>query len=296
MIDYDSQKDTIECLDSFRKIKKDNFELYTVVIDNHPEKRIKIHDKDFSQINLKIIDSPINSGFAGGMNIGIKEALKNGADYILIQNNDTFVKEDFLENLFDFAEKNEDGGIFAPKIYFAKGFEFHKNRYKDDEKGKVIWYAGGRIDWENVIGEHIGVDEVDRGQFDKSSETELASGCCMLIKTGVFKNIGLFDEKYFLYYEDADLCNRAKKAGYKIYYQPESIIWHKNAGSAGGSGSGLQDYYITRNRMLFASKYAPIRSKIAVLREGVGLINTGRNMQKLGAKDFFRRKFGKGSI
>lgn len=293
IINYGNHKDTLECLNSLLKINKTKFKLNTIVVDNHPEKRIRIDENNFSKIGLKIIVSPRNTGFSGGMNLGIKEALGGKADYILIQNNDTYVKEDFLEKLFEFSEENENAGIVAPKIYFAKGYEFHKDRYKEAEQGKIIWYAGGKIDWENVVGRHIGVDEIDTGEFDNVSETELASGCSMLISSDVFKKIGLFDEKYFLYYEDADLCIRAKKAGFKIYYIPKSVVWHKNAGSAGGSGSELQDYYITRNRLLFGLKYAPMRSKIALIKEGIRFIISGRPMQKKGASDFFKNRFGK---
>lgn len=293
LINYNSEKNTIECLDSLMNLKTKNFEIYTTVVDNYPENRINLNEDTYSKINLKLILSPMNSGFSGGMNIGIKNALKNNADYILIHNNDTFVKDDFLIKLFEYAENNENAGIIAPKIYFAKGFEFHKNRYKEEDLGKIIWYAGGKIDWKNVIGHHTGVDEVDHGQFRDIKETELASGCCMLVKSEVFKKIGLFDERYFLYYEDADLCERAKKSGFKVYFIPDSVIWHKNAGSTGGSGSKLQDYYITRNRLLFGLAYAPIRSKIALIREGIKLAINGRQWQKLGSRDYFLHKFGK---
>lgn len=292
MINYNRQDITIECLDSIMKLNTSGFDLNTIVVDNYPQNRIDVDEKKYSKINLKIIFSPVNSGFAGGMNIGIKEALIKAADYVLVHNNDTLVKNDFLKKLFEFGEENKDAGIVAPKIYFAKGYEFHEDRYKDNEKGKVIWYAGGKIDWANVIGHHIGVDEVDEGQFDKTEETELASGCCMLIKKEVFEKVGMFDEKYFLYYEDADLCIRTRKAGFKIYYFPESVIWHKNAGSTGGSGSKLQDYYITRNRLMFGNKYATLRAKIALTKEGIRFSLSGREWQKKGAQDYFLRRFG----
>ena len=227
------------------------------------------------------------------MNIGIKHALKNGGDYVLIHNNDTFVKEDFLQKLFDFAEKTEKAGIVAPKIYFAKGYEFHKDRYKEEELGHVFWYAGGNMDWKNVIGHHRGVDEIDHGQYDKIEETDFATGCSMLVKSEVFNKVDLLDEAYFLYYEDSDFSKRAKEARYKIYYLPSSVVWHKNAGSTGGSGSKLQDYYITRNRMYFGMKFASTRSKVALLREGVRNILSGREWQKAGAIDYFLGRMGK---
>jgi GT2 family glycosyltransferase len=293
MINYNRQDITVECLDSLLNLKVENYKLHIIVVDNYPENRINIDENKYLKINLKVIFSSINSGFSGGMNIGIKEALRNKADYILIHNNDTYVKTDFLQKLFDFAEKNQDAGIITPKIYFAEGFEFHKNKYRKEDLGKVFWYAGGIMDWENVIGHHRGVDEVDHGQYDDLIEIDYASGCCMLIKSEVFKKVGMFDEKYFLYYEDADLSLRAKKKGYKIIYLPESVIWHKNAGSTGGSGSKLQDYYISRNRMYFGIKYAPLRAKIALLREGVKLVKGKNEWQKRGIVDYFLRRMGK---
>ena len=107
----------------------------------------------------------------------------------------------------------------------------------------------------------------------------------------MIKDIGLLDENYFLYYEDNDYSMRAKKSGYRLVYQPKSIIWHKNAGSTGGSGSKLQDYYITRNRLLFGNRYASIRSKIALNREAMRLLISGRDMQKKGVKDYFAKNF-----
>ena len=155
------------------------------------------------------------------------------------------------------------------------------------------------MDGKNVLGHHRGVDEVDQGQYNKIEKTDFASGCCMLVRREVFEKaavpVGGFDERYYLYYEDADLSERAKLASFKILYAPKAILWHKNAGSAGGSGSSLQDYYITRNRLLFGMRYALLRSKIALLRESVGLLLNGRPWQNRGVIDFYLGRFGRGS-
>lgn len=296
LINYGDEDNTVECLNSFLNIKKENFRLDVIVVDNFPAKRINIDEKKYNKINLKIIKNANNEGFSGGMNTGIKYSLENESDYVLIQNNDTFVKNDFLQILFDFMEKDEQVGIVSPKIYFAKGYEFHKDRYKDNERGRVIWYGGGRMDWKNVIGSHVGVDQVDNGQFNKNAETDFATGCSMLVSRQVFKKIGLFDENYFLYYEDNDFCQRAIKAGFKIFFVSDSVVWHKNAGSTGGSGSNIQDYFITRNRLYFGMKFGSRRSKIALLKEGLKLMTIGRDKQRIGARDFFVRKMRKGSL
>lgn len=295
ILNFNGNKDTIECLKSINKINHNGFIFNVIIIDNASDQEFTTQNSEFSLLQLKIIRNKKNLGFSGGNNVGIKIALSENSDYILLLNNDTIVDENLIYELLKVIESNDDIGIVVPKIYFSKGSEFHKNRYKENEKGRVIWYAGGIMDWKNVIGHHRGVDEVDLGQFNKKEETEFATGCCLLIKKEVLQKIGLLDEKYFLYYEDNDLSKRVKNAEYKIIYVPEAFLWHNNAGSTGGSGSNLQDYYITRNRMLFGIKYAPFRSKMALIKESLFLLINGRTWQKKGIKDFYLSKFGKGS-
>jgi len=151
------------------------------------------------------------------------------------------------------------------------------------------------MDWKNIIGSHRGVDEVDKGQFNKVEETDFASGCCVMIRREVFQEIGFFNEKYFLYYEDNDFSQRVKLNGFRVYYQPRAMLWHLNAGSTGGSGSNLQDYFITRNRLLFGFSYASVRTKAALLKESIKFLFAGRNFQRKAVLDFYTGRFGKGS-
>ncbi|MGA2911251.1 MAG: glycosyltransferase family 2 protein [Candidatus Levyibacteriota bacterium] len=294
LINYNSNQATSDCLHSLEEINTADFVLSVVVIDNASTEKFT-KDKKYQKLNLKIIRSEKNLGFAGGQNLGIKFALDNGADYVVVLNDDVILDKDLIVELLKTFETNKDCGMVSPKIYFAKGYEFHKDRYQQNELGKVIWYAGGKIDWQNVIASHRGVDEVDKGQYEKVAETDFASGCCEMIKRKVLEKIGLFDERYFLYYEDNDLSQRAKAYNFKILYQPKAIMWHLNAGSTGGSGSTLHDYYITRNRLLFGFKYSSLRTKLALSKESFRDILSGRPWQKKGALDFYLRKFGKGS-
>lgn len=295
LINYNGQDNTIECLDNLRSISTEGFILNTIVVDNLSKNKLIIDEVDYRKIKLSVIYNNVNSGFSGGCNIGIKKALEQGADYILLLNNDTLVHENFLVELFDFMEKKSEVGIVSPKIYFEKGFEFHKERYRNDELGKVFWYAGGKFDWKNIIGQHVGVDQVDDGQFEESVPVDFATGCCVLIRKEMFKLVGFFDEKYFLYYEDADYSVRVLKKGYKIFYVPKSIIWHKNAGSS-GSGSSLQDYYITRNRLYFGVKYASSRAKIALIRESLRILINGNRFKKRAIFDFYTGRFGRSNL
>jgi GT2 family glycosyltransferase len=293
ILNYNGIADTLSCLKSLEKmiIPKD-ISYQTFVVDNaSADNSVKLLKNNK---NIVLIESPTNKGFSGGNNLGIKMALEQGYDYVGLLNNDTTVDTYLLQNLLD-GFSNSKVGVVVPKIYFMKGFEFHSDRYTKDEQGKVIWYAGGIMDWNNMIGSHRGVDEVDVGQFDTATNIEFATGCCMLASNRAWKEVGMLDEKYFLYYEDSDWSMRIKNCGYTIWYYPKAFIYHKNAGSTGGSGSSLQDYYIARNRLLFGIHYAPVKTKAHLLIEAGRLLTSGREWQKKGVNDFFMGRFGKGS-
>jgi GT2 family glycosyltransferase len=294
-INYNTDEDTHAFLKSLEKINKKNFVLEIIVVDNGSSPAFTLKENE-KKDHIIFIPSDINTGFSGGNNIGIREALKRDADYVLLLNNDTSVHPDMIEELFKVAQSDEKIGLTTAKIYFAKGHEFHKERYKEEELGKVFWFAGGFTDWDNVKSVHRGVDEVDQGQYDTVEKIDFATGCCMMIKKEVLKKVGLFDDRYFLYYEDADLNERIKKAGYDIYYVPTAVLVHVNAASSGGAGNVLQDYFLTRNQMLFGMTYATFYTKIALFRQSLRLLLGGRPKQKQGIKDFYLSKFGKGSF
>jgi len=300
LLNWNSAKTTVDCLESLKKINLGNFELEMVVADNGSTDgsqkvlRSAIAKELGQGFTFTLIENKKNLGFAEGNNVGIRYALEKEADYVCLLNNDTRVSADFLLQLVKVAEKDDQIGIVGGKIYFEKGCEFHKDRYKKEELGKVIWYAGGKIDWKNVYPIHVGVDEVDVGQYDQQKETEYVNGCLMLIKKEVFNKIGLLDSKYFAYFEENDFCQKAKKAGFKLIYTPKSIIWHLNASSS-APGSFLHDYFLTRNRLLFGVRWAPLRSKAALIKESLRLLFTGRKWQKIGIRDFYLGKLGEGS-
>lgn len=288
VLNYNGLADTLECLESLKIVEKSTHELNITVVDNHSSDNSKKVLNKIKEINF--LESEENLGFSGGNNLGIKDSLKKGSELIILLNNDTTVSKNFLMPLVRVASKAD---IISPKIYFAKGYEFHKNKYQEKDLGNIIWFAGGKIDWANILGSHVGVDKVDRGQFAKGRQIDFATGACMAVKAEVFKKIGFFDEKFFLYLEDMDFCVRAKRAGFKIVFEPKSVIWHKNAASSGGSGSNIQDYFITRNRLLFAIRYASLKTKIALIRQITSQVKETTKRKAL--FDFLTVKFGKGS-
>lgn len=290
VLNWNRKDETLECLKSIGELRIRNYELGIIVVDN-----ASTDGSAEALAGYQLIRNKKNLGFTGGNNVGMRYALENGANFVMVLNNDTVVDKDLVINLLSAADGHKDAGIFSPKIYFAKGFEFHKDRYSKKDLGEVIWYAGGIFDWDNVLGSNRGVDEVDIDQYNIVSDTDFATGACMLVRREVLEKVGLFDEKYFMYLEDVDLSLRIKKAGWRVLYAPDGFLWHKVARSS-GIGSELNDYYFTRNRLLFGMRYAPLRAKLALLRESFKFLLSGRKWQKQGAKDFYLGKFGKGGF
>ena len=299
VVNWDRKELTLECLKVLEKLEFGGIDFFVIVVDNGSsdgsvEAIRKLKFPTFGGAGkIKVIENGENLGYAGGNNVGIKEALRGRADYILIMNNDVVPRGDLLTGLVREMREHGDWGLVSPKIYFAKGFEFHEARYKKNELGKVIWYAGGEMDWENVLASHRGVDEVDEGQYDRRGETDFASGSCMMMKREMLEEVGMFDEKYFMYWEDVDLSRRAMKKGWKVVYSPVTCAWHK-VSSSSAIGSNLNDYFITRNRLRFGMKYATLRSKMALIRESVRFVFSGREWQKRGVKDFCCGRWGRG--
>jgi GT2 family glycosyltransferase len=231
-VNYDQPIVTCEMLASLRKVNYPNFEI--LVVDNaSPNKSPDIIKEMYPEIQLIISEK--NLGFAGGNNIALTQAK---GDYILLLNNDTEVKPDFLDSLVELMESDQKIGITSSKILYF---------YEDN----IIQYAG--IPPLNPItsrGESYGDKEVDHGQYNEVKETFYPHGACMMIRKSILKEIGLLYEGYFLYYEEYDFAERVRKAGYKIYYQPNSCILHKESIST-GRNSPLKTYYLNRNRMLF---------------------------------------------
>lgn len=246
--------------DFFASLKKQTDKNFRLFIADLSTKRKKITTPPFTEF----LEGE-NKGYAYGVNLGLRRALNKGLENFTVINSDTILRDDFVAKVKESLAKNKDS-LIGGKIYYAPGFEYHKDRYQKKDLGKVIWYAGGEMDWANVGARHRGVDEVDKGQFNNFQETEFVTGCLMIFNKQVLNKIGFWDEKYFLYYEDADFCQRAKNKEIKLYYDPTVVIWHKNAQSTDGSGSPLHQKYQAKGRLRFGLKYAPWRTKLHLMK------------------------------
>lgn len=239
LVNFNSYKDTIECVRSLKKINYLNYKI--VIVDNNSKndsvKELKKHLND-----CIIIESKNNKGFSGGNNLAIEYSIKNGAEYVLLLNNDTLVNPNFLTNMINSYNKINNVGIVTCKILY----------YPEQNK---IWYGGGKINWFKFIVEHYGMGEFDIGQTDLNKEVDFATGCCMLVKIDVLKKVGLLSDEYFMYFEDVDFCVRVKEAGYRIWYNHNAIIYHKVGQASGGEESSFSIEWCTRNRLFFMKKY-----------------------------------------
>lgn len=261
-----------------------------IIVDNDYSPKLESNFKDSTEVIY--IKSPGNSGFAAGNNLGIKYAIDNKTDIVVAINNDIIVPKDLISKIISSDIKNKNIGVVGGLIYFAKGFEYEKG-YKKNDLGKVIWYGGGKIDWNNVYVGHNHVNEVDTGTLRKQT-TPFVTGCLFITKSEVLQKSGLFDEKYCMYLEDADLCERIKKKGYQLIFDPNIKIWHKVA-QGSSIGSSLNDYFLTRNRLIFGLKYASLRARFALIRESIRKLLSGTTSQKKAVKDFYFKNYGWGS-
>jgi GT2 family glycosyltransferase len=192
--------------------------------------------------NTKVLRSEVNLGFTGGNNWGMREAR---GDLIFIVNNDTEVTPDLLDVLTEPFYKDDSIGVTCPKIRF---------HHSPD----IIQYAGfNPLDLYTGRASAIGNKEVDKGQYDRSGYTHGAHGCAMMVKREVIDKVGMFPEKFFIYYEEWDWSARIKKAGYKIYYQAQGLIYHKESITM-GKQSPIKVYYHTRNRILYMRRNSSI--------------------------------------
>ena len=297
IVNYNTPEETKACVRSLADLETWGFDYQIVVVDNGSKKPLKFN-KTFLKKNPKVdlITSAGNLGFTGGNNLGIKHAVDQyDSDFILLLNSDTVVDKNFLKELYSCARSDPKIGLVGSKIYFAKGYEFHQQSYQAQDSGKVLWYAGGQVDWPNLLSFHVGVDEVDRGQFERARETDFVTGCAMLISREVIEKIGLLDNRFFLYNEDVDYSLRVKKAGFKVMFCPSSWVYHKIGQSTGGVGSPLQVYYQTRNRLLLAFKHAPRRYKLTAWRLALRLLFAGSKPESKAVIDLLFSNFGKQS-
>ncbi|MGD1152444.1 MAG: glycosyltransferase family 2 protein [Syntrophales bacterium] len=232
-----------ECLQSSQKISYPAYEITVVNTGSRLPLNIATQNK-ITESSLQVINTQDNLGYARGNNIGIRDALKRGSEYILLLNDDTVVSPDFLSILLETAEKSTDIGIAGPTIYHF-------------DEPQRLWFAGARFDPESCMIKSLETAHIDNEVSSDLIDSDYITGCALLIKKAVIEKIGLLDERFFLYWEDVDWGLRAKKAGLRNFVVPQSRIWHKVSVSTGGMDSPLRAYHKTRSHLLMAKLHSP---------------------------------------
>jgi len=227
-----------KCIDSIKRIKYINYSLD--IIDNgSTDNSVKTMKNQYPNLNIHSLK--YNLGYARGYNYIFKKLEKDKTiDYYLILNNDTVVSDNLLDGLYDSAIKYGLDNIYGPKI-----------SYLDKKR---LWFAGGYYNKYIGFTKHIGLRSIEDNVFYKSNKTNYISGCCMFIKKSLIEELEGFSESYSMYYEDVDLCHRAKILGIKSYVVDETLIYHDVSYSI-GAHSLKKNWYQFFSRLRFIYKF-----------------------------------------
>ena len=232
-VNYNGLNDTCALIDSIPF----NEDMEVIVVDNGSrENEASMLQTRYPHI--KAIRSDQNLGFAGGNNLGIKVAK---GKYFYLINNDTVFKYFNPQVLIKRLETSPKIGVVCPKIRFAW------------DTNPIQFTGYTPLSTITVRNRAIGFGEEDNGQYDTTHQTPYAHGAAMMLKREVIDKVGLMPECYFLYYEELDWSMMINRAGYEIWYDPASTIYHKESQST-GQNSPLRTYYITRNRLLLVKR------------------------------------------
>lgn len=234
-------KDLIKkCLDS---LQQQSYSAEIVVVDNGSvDGSVELIEKEYPEIHL--IKEGKNHGFAGGVNIGIRYAMEKKADAVALFNNDAVAEKDWLKQLVSTLDKNTKIGIVTGKL-------MRSDRKHIDSTGDfyTIWgmpFPRGR-------------NQLDKGQFDSEEKVFGASGGASLYRAKMLEEIGLFDERFFAYYEDVDISFRAQLSGWGILYQPKALAYHKVSATSSKMAKNFTRYHSIKNLLILYTKNMPAR-------------------------------------
>ncbi len=239
VLNWNGVADTLALLPTLERCRiPEGWEAQVLVVDNgstdgSPARIAAAHPR------AEVLALPENQRFAGGNNFGISRALTHGADVVMLLNNDTEADPGLYEHLLLALDQDPGAGAAAPLIYFAP-------------PSARIWYAGGRCVPALGLAAHRGLRALDRGQYRAVEPTGYLTGCCLLARREVWEKVGLLDERYFIYAEDADWSLRARAAGYRLLFVPTARLWHKVSATTGEASPWKIYQRLRANLVLFA--------------------------------------------
>jgi hypothetical protein len=287
VLNWNTPQDTLDCLKSLKGLSYPNYQV--LVIDNGSSDHSVEFLTDFVQSHSQftLFSTGENLGFSGGVNYGIDAAQHLGACYIWLLNSDTEVAPDCLDALVTAMERDPAVAIAGSQIFLQS-------------QRNVIWHAGATFIRGINQPRHLGMGANQNDpRYSKTSPVDYVTGCSLLVRARVIQQIGKLDDRFYLYYEEADFCYRSRRQGWKILYVAESQLWHKVAGSS--TGFYARTYYEVRNRLLFTVKHKPhafplVLSYLLVQEILKPFLKGHWKTARFGLRgciDFFRAKFGK---
>jgi GT2 family glycosyltransferase len=238
VLKWNGLEDTAECLASVDELSYPD--LLRIVVDNGSA------DGSVDELAVRFPDwillrNPRNLGYARGNNVGMRRALAEGADYVMLLNNDARIDREAVTRLVEVAENEPSTGVLGARIYHW-------------DQPDLIWCDGGTVDPVTVEPHHEGLLQRDADRATDVVETEYVSGCALIARASVLREVGLLDEDYFLVFEEADFCARVRQRGFRAVVVPGAKVWHKVSVSFGGGESQTYLYYFHRNNLLYVHK------------------------------------------
>ena len=224
-VNFNNPSDTEACLESFSSYAP---ETKVVIVDNASAKGdVSIVSEKFDNV-IKLIVAETNLGFGRGNNLAVRWALENtDCEYILFINNDARVDESTVGLLTAYLDENRHISGVAPRIVIS-------------ETPDILWYGGGELKWK--MGGARSWDFHGRFSGDtEPKEVSFVSACALLLRRSVLERTGGFDPRYFMYYEDVELCARIISDGGRFVYLPEAVVYHRTHGSIREDGEGYTD-------------------------------------------------------
>jgi GT2 family glycosyltransferase len=248
ILNWNQEEYTLRCLQSISPLKYDCIELQTYLVDNNSK---SLNEELMKQAlpDLKIIRLPENIGYTGGNNVGIKIALDDMCEYILVANNDTIFTSDLIPELTLTMKSDEKIASVSPKVLF----------YKEHNK---IQFAGGHLNLYLGQFKHIGYNSNDNGAHDTEKEINFFSGCAVLLRSATIRELGGFKDTYFAYCEDAEMSVRIRKSGYKLFYNGHASIYHDESPSLGGYLNPVAFYLSKRNSLYLVNEHGNFMERL----------------------------------
>ena len=278
--------------DCLKSLALSTIPVAVLVIDNASSDGTSAHLRSHWETSVSVLDTGSNLGYAGGNNIGIDVAIEAGANLVILMNPDATVAPDCIERLHQILDSSDQIGMVSPSICY--------------ESTDIVWYGGSDVNLISGSSDHVCQGVAWTSLPSEPYATDRGSGCVLGLPIRAISEVGLFDERYFLYYEETELSARMRERGFTVKVVPQARAWH-DVGHGNRSTNPIPHYYMTRNRLLFASRYCrfgfigalPFSLKDSLMtlrmvhREDATAFRSCARALLDGYRDFLARRFGR---